>query len=125
MMFALWVEYLIHGRLVNLVAVYFGIFLAFTKGYLKLLEAGPLVFIGTISYSLYLIHQNIGYIVIRGLEKFGLATSISTILIPLTVSVIIAGLLHKYIERPALIKIRNTWQESSFRKYLTHESTMD
>ena len=42
----------------------FDVFLA-VSGRLKMLNLKPLVFLGSISYSLYLLHQNIGYIIIN------------------------------------------------------------
>ena len=113
------VEYYLHGNSVILMSIYFCIFLLFIKGYLTILSAKPLVFLGVISYSLYLIHQNIGYIVIQKLEANDLATPFSIITIPLVVSISIATLMQKYIEKPSLRVIRARWKESRFREHLT------
>ncbi|TFI48141.1 acyltransferase [Diaphorobacter sp. DS2] len=58
-----------------------------------------LSFLGTISFSLYLVHQNIGYVVINILEKYGFVSEIY-ILIPVTVSIVLATLITFYIEKP-------------------------
>jgi peptidoglycan/LPS O-acetylase OafA/YrhL len=54
------------GSMAGIVAVISiaGVFAA-TRSWLRWLEVRPLLFLGTISYSLYLIHQNIGYVVLR------------------------------------------------------------
>jgi len=117
-MLALLVEYFLHGFQVILIALYFSVFFAFVNGYLSVISIKPLVFLGSISYSLYLIHQNIGYIIINQLESKGLATSFSIIVIPLVISILIASFMQIYIERPSLIFIRKKWYESSARKYI-------
>ena len=114
-------ELYLHGIVVLAVAIFFFIFILFVKGYLKLLSMKPLVFLGTISYSLYLIHQNIGYIVIQRLEENDLATPFSIIILPLLISISIASVMQIYIERPSLLVIRSKWKESNLRKHLTSD----
>jgi peptidoglycan/LPS O-acetylase OafA/YrhL len=111
-------EYYLHGKLAYLIAGYFFLFLLFAKGYLHILSLKPLVYLGTISYSLYLIHQNIGYIIIRNLENYGLINPISIIIIPLVISIGVATIMQIYIEKPTLLFIRNRWKQSKFRSYL-------
>ena len=124
LLIALVAEYYLHGNLVFLIALYFSVFLFFTKGYLSMLSIKPLIFLGTISYSLYLIHQNIGYIVIQKLEMLNLSNPISIIIVPLVISISIASLMQIYIEKPSLLIIRNKWKKSNLRKKLTkHEVT--
>ena len=96
--------------------VCFGIFWAFTKGYVGSLAVKPLVYLGSISYSLYLIHQNIGYVIIQNLEKYELATSVSIILIPFTINVMIASLMYNFIEKPTMKMIRKKWKDSRLGK---------
>lgn len=116
---ALAVEYFIAPDLIYLIAIYFGVFFFFVKGYLKFLSAKPLVFLGAISYSLYLIHQNIGYVVIRHLDAYGISGEFSIIVVPLMVSILLASLIQRYIEQPSLVKIRKIWKESNIRERLT------
>lgn len=61
---------------------------------------------GTISYSLYLIHQNIGYIVIDIMENHNLINEIY-IIIPLGISIILAKLITNHIEKPAINIFKN------------------
>lgn len=49
------------------VALFFLLFGLFLKGWAGFLAQPPLLFLGTISYSLYVLHQNIGYVVMREL----------------------------------------------------------
>mgnify|MGYP000138274640 CR=1 FL=1 len=70
------------------------------------LLANPLfVYFGTISYSFYLVHQNIGYLVIRYLYEFT-ASFYLIIILPLFVSISLASLITWFIEKPALSAIR-------------------
>lgn len=71
------------------------------------LRTKPLIFLGSISYSLYLIHQNIGYIIINAIYEYNLANPYSVIFVPLVASILIASLIHYLIEKPAMIHIRN------------------
>lgn len=95
-----------------LISVYFVVFFLFVSGALAILRFKLLVFLGSISYSLYLIHQNIGYLVIHGLESYGLANSISALLVPLFVSIGLATLITTMVEKPALLFIKNRWKMS-------------
>lgn len=65
----------------------------------------PFIWLGTISYSLFLIHQNMGCVVIFYLYKTG-ANAWLRLLIPIMVSVTLAVLLTYVIERPAMNYIR-------------------
>ena len=70
-------------------------------------NARPLVFLGTISYSLYLVHQNIGYVVMRALTTFPrpvqLAAAAATVMLAAT-------LLAFLVEQPALRFIRKFYR---------------
>ncbi len=115
LLLALFTEYYLQGNVVILIAVYFVIFFLFVHGYLTRLAVRPLIFLGSISYSLYLIHQNIGYVIIQKLEANHLANSISIIVVPTLVSITIASLMQVYIERPMLLIVRARWDKSALR----------
>lgn len=70
----------------------------------KIME--PLVWFATISYPFYLLHQNIGFIIIRWLESAGLTSEFSLI-IPFAVITSLAFWLHKYVEKPMNLFPRN------------------
>ncbi|HEX8580164.1 MAG TPA: acyltransferase [Allosphingosinicella sp.] len=78
-----------------------------------LLGARPLVWLGAISYSLYLLHELIGFALIRWLESAGIS---ATAAIGLTTAAMLAlaAAATFLVERPALRAIRGayrTWQE--------------
>lgn len=78
------------------------------KGYLKFLNWQPLLFLGSISYALYLIHQNIGYVVIKLLYKHDIDGNI-TVLVALSLSIFLASLITFKIEQPMLRFIRGKY----------------
>ena len=77
-----------------------------TRGYLKPLEWRPLVFLGTISYSLYLTHQNIGYVIIRAGYAAGLGANVSVALAVLA-TLLIASAVALLVECPAMEYLRH------------------
>ncbi|MYL56330.1 acyltransferase family protein [Virgibacillus halodenitrificans] len=75
------------------------IFYLIVSGKLKFLNNKPLVFLGSISYALYLVHQNIGYVIINFMESIGLENEFF-IVIPITISILLAWILTKFVEKP-------------------------
>lgn len=71
------------------------------SGRFAFLAAAPLVWLGAISYSLYLTHQNIGYVLIRNLEAQGLQPMLAITLAG-AVALGIATCLHYWVERPSM-----------------------
>ncbi|MEI2356051.1 acyltransferase family protein [Mesobacillus zeae] len=88
------------------VTMFFGVFYLLINGKLSLLNNKILTFLGAISYSLYLIHQNIGYIIINFMENNGLTNEVYLI-IPLLISISLATLLTYSIEKPSLKYFKN------------------
>lgn len=68
-----------------------------------LLTSRPIVFLGVISYSWYLIHQNVGFAIIRWAESRGWHI-MPAVTLAFAASIAIASALNKLIEQPA-----NTW----------------
>lgn len=85
-------------------------------GRLPVLAARPLVALGGLSYSLYLVHQNIGYIVIRELEGQGYAPGLSICL-----AFLLAGAcsvwLHRLVEKPSLAALRNATSTGKLARF--------
>ena len=77
-----------------------------TRGYLKFLEARVLVFLGTVSYPLYLTHQNIGYVIIRAGYGAGLNPNVS-IVIAAAAALLVATAITFGVERPAMAFLRD------------------
>lgn len=63
----------------------------------------PLVFLASISYPLYLIHQNVGYSIIMNLYRAGIRNEI-IVVIPIIILPLLAYLMHRIIEVPVLKK---------------------
>ena len=81
-----------------------------TNGYLGFLKYHVLTFIGSISYSLYLIHQNIGYVIINKGYEYDIHPLVS-ILSSIVFSIIIAVILNKLVEKPASKFLKNIYQK--------------
>lgn len=79
-----------------------------------------ILFLSEISYPLYLVHENIGWIIIRELERNGYTNEIY-IIIPITSMVIVASIVHEYIEIPTNkyleLKIKNIEKRMSVISY--------
>lgn len=64
------------------------------------------LYMGSISYSLYLVHQNIGYSIIQTGYQNGLDPLLS-ISVALLFSVLLAGILRRFVEVPGQRAVRN------------------
>lgn len=91
------------------------IFTAFVRGGLVWLRAAPFAFFGTISYSLYLLHQAIGFSLIWQFERIGVGSMFAAMLAVLVV-IALATLLTFFVERPALRLIRDAWKRRRERR---------
>jgi peptidoglycan/LPS O-acetylase OafA/YrhL len=69
------------------------------------LAARPLVFLGTISYSLYLIHQNVGYVVLLELEAAGISPNLA-VMAAGALALAAAALLTRAVEQPTMNAVR-------------------
>lgn len=67
-----------------------------------LLATRPLLYLGAISYPLYLVHQYIGYVIIRQLYAWNLGHPLIILSVPITLALLLAALIHHTIETPAL-----------------------
>lgn len=85
------------------------IFALFALDRLTWLRAAPFAFFGTISYSLYLLHQAIGFSLIWHFEQFGMGPGTAGLCAALIVTAL-AVLLTFLVERPALRLIRDAWK---------------
>jgi peptidoglycan/LPS O-acetylase OafA/YrhL len=79
-------------------------------GRLTLLRYGPFVWLGTISYPLYLLHENIGWSIQLRLGALGLSTSI-TVVVALMAILIMAAVVTRWVEQPAMRWIRTRYRE--------------
>jgi peptidoglycan/LPS O-acetylase OafA/YrhL len=91
------------------ISIFFGVFLLISTNNLGSLNPPSfLVSLGNLTYSLYLIHQNVGYAVIRKIEP--IYGGLVGIFVALSTSLIIAFFLNKFIEKPSLAKLRG-WHQ--------------
>jgi peptidoglycan/LPS O-acetylase OafA/YrhL len=72
-----------------------------TMGILTPLRSRPVIFLGYISYTLYLLHQYIGYVVIHEAEARGMNSNLA-ILCASAVAIGLATALTICVERPAM-----------------------
>ena len=70
-------------------------------------------FIALLSYPLYLLHQMIGFTIIKSLKNIGL-TGEMWIVIPIAISILMAYLIHRYIEIPTSKTDFKNWPKSLF-----------
>lgn len=97
-----------HGQFAA-AAINGSVFGAAAGGWLPWLNNRLFVFLGAISYSLYLFHQNLGWTIIRWAGGFGVDSNIA---VPLAVAVaiLVASIARAGIEKPANEVIRNWWR---------------
>ena len=79
------------------------------RGGVALLRFPPLVFFGTISYSLYLVHQKIGHAVMAELVRRGW-TPLPRVAAATGVAVLLATAVTFIVERPAMHAIRRRYR---------------
>ena len=91
--------------------VFYGVFFLAISGHLKFLSVRPFVFLGTISYSLYLVHQNIGYVIINSFYQSE-RNPLVGIVVSITLSVTIATAFFYLIEKPSLAMIRGAYKNN-------------
>lgn len=86
-----------------------GLFLIAVFRKLPILASRPLVFVGTISYPFYLLHQNLGYIAIRELSLRGVNSNLAIILTMVLVGAA-ATIITYTVEKPALSFLRTIYR---------------
>lgn len=96
---------------------YMALFFLINAGKLWAIAIPPLMALGTISYPLYLLHQNIGYIVIRELEMRGLSP-IFSIIAAFSVAIALAAVVTRFVEQPSL-----RWIKSTYRSHFPQQAT--
>jgi peptidoglycan/LPS O-acetylase OafA/YrhL len=93
-----WGYFLLAGALASLVW-------AATREGSVLAKLRPVVFLGTISYPLYLIHQNLGYLAIRRLTAAGVGPH-AAVLIAIALAILTAAAIHELVEKPGQNAVR-------------------
>lgn len=101
------------GVLVGCLVIGFtGMFLAIRAGWLRFLAVRPLLFLGAISYSLYIVHQNAGFVVLRELTDLGMSWPLAQLVV-LGLAILVAAAMTYGVERPTARVIRRLWKGRS------------
>ena len=87
-----------------------GVFYLFIHGHLTWLQSAPFAFLGAISYSLYLLHQAIGFDIIWHMEHDANSGSTLAIFVAMAVTLLLATFITFCVERPAMRWIRERWK---------------
>jgi peptidoglycan/LPS O-acetylase OafA/YrhL len=85
------------------------VFIALVSGRTASLNTRVLVWLGALSYPLYLVHQNVGYALIAALEAAG-APPLAAALAALALALGLAQLIHDLVETPSLRILRSMWK---------------
>jgi peptidoglycan/LPS O-acetylase OafA/YrhL len=108
--FAIVTEFWLDGSELGVVAcIVAGIFLLFATGHATWLRWRGLAGLGAISYTLYLLHENIGWTVIRNLESRGVG-EIVAVPVALVTVLTLATLTTYLVEKPAMNWIRKVYR---------------
>ncbi len=119
--------YITRSEYVPFLTAYYIIFSLYAFN-VKLPIVNPVtLYLGNISYSLYLVHQHIGAVVIIPLMmKYAhLSFWQSALFVALPSVFLLATFITYFIEKPALQYIRNTYKESKRRRLATAQSVVE
>ena len=89
-------------------------------GRLTLLRYGPFVWLGSISYPLYLLHENIGWSIQLQLGALGFSTT-TTALVALVAILMLAAAVTRWVEQPAMRWIRTRYRQRTDTVILRHQ----
>lgn len=86
----------------------FGMLALGAFGKLPILRFKPLIYISTISYSLYLFHNNLGCAVMKQLEAFG-CSPLLTFILGTVFAIGVGAAVTKWFEQPITAFLRRNW----------------
>ncbi|MDJ1493543.1 acyltransferase [Cytophagaceae bacterium DM2B3-1] len=105
-----------HAQYSTMLLIYFALFIAFIHGKLRFIVNPITLYLGTISYALYLIHQYLGvHILIPRLTLWLGMNFWIAILISLIICILIAGFITTYIEAPMRVRIKEVLSSGKFK----------
>jgi peptidoglycan/LPS O-acetylase OafA/YrhL len=90
--------------------LFFVIFFLLINNKLPWLKNRILLFLGTISYSIYLIHENLGSVLFQRLEGIGIEALISKMIISFAVVTFLATFITYVIEKPITNALKNYYK---------------
>lgn len=101
-----WIDQRHHNPLVTLALT--GLLAAAAWGRIPVLRTRPLLFISGISYSLYLLHNNLGCVLIYQLDQLGIPPVVCfSASLPLVI--LLAAAASRWIEQPLARRLRSGW----------------
>ncbi len=92
----------------------FGMLALGAFGMLPILRFKPLIYISTISYSLYLFHNNLGCAVMKQLETFG-CSPLATFVLGTLIAIGIGSAVTYWFEQPITAYLRRSWKALKMR----------
>lgn len=92
-----------------------GIFALMIEGHLRWLCVRPLLWLGGISYSLYLVHQNVGFVIMLAGERAGLGP-LTTYAMAMLTALFLGWLINRRVERPAARWLLARWEARKARR---------
>lgn len=84
-------------------------FAALIRGHLRFLAIRPLIWLGGISYSFYLIHQHVGFVVMLEIAKAGYSPWIG-FAAAFLVALVLGTIINRVVERPAGEAVLAWWK---------------
>jgi peptidoglycan/LPS O-acetylase OafA/YrhL len=100
------------GGLAVLAAVFYAVLFGAARGRWTWLQHPVLLWLGAISYTLYLLHENIGWAVLRRLEAWGVEVHLA-IALTMALSMGLAHGLTLLVEQPGMRWIRDRYRARS------------
>jgi peptidoglycan/LPS O-acetylase OafA/YrhL len=100
---SIYLAYPVREALVS--TVFFAAFWLAIRQHLRFIVCAPLLWLGSISYALYLSHEMLGWRVMRALEDLGVSR-VAAILVATALMLGLAHLLTRMVERPARLAVR-------------------
>lgn len=89
------------NQYILLLVLYYALFFAYVKNKLNILVAKPLLFLGTISYPLYLIHQYLSIHILLPYLQLIIPNKIIVVFVSCIINLLLASIIYFYIEKPA------------------------
>jgi peptidoglycan/LPS O-acetylase OafA/YrhL len=98
-----------------MLVIYFNLFILYTNNYLGFIVNKVTLFLGSISYSLYLLHNYIGreFIIPKLVEYAHLNFWIAALGIALPLTIVSALLANKYVEQPIMDYVRTQYKSKN------------
>ena len=96
------------------IVIMFTIFYFFAYGKLKWIVSNQLIFLGNISYPLYLLHQNIGYIFIKKTATLT-GQPYLALLVPCLFSILAAWIVYRFFEGAVVKKMQDFFSKEGRR----------